>query len=391
VCSPGHSTCARPQSSSPQSVSAHLHGLNSHRLESPRTDGPPVQEAPVKRRKGRILKRVLGFLFLVVVVFLFGFVPYTLGGIATRRRFTLPDKENSEFVKASFNIPREDITLTTSDGVPISGWWIPAASPRGTVVLVHGLNRTRIEMAKKVQPLHDWGFNCILIDLRHHGASGGDATTFGLNERLDVRAAVDFARTKSDGPVVLWGVSLGGATVTLEAAEDSRVAGLITDSSYDSLPNTVRHHLRLFRGFRFYGIPALKLVPQWPTSSIVLFWIKKRGGFDPEEVDVLAAAGKINGRPSLFVANRGDVRIPFAITEAMTTLAGPKSHMLITDSRSHGGAWRDAREPYEAAVKKLLDEVAPPLEAQPSSNAATKAPADPKRVPEPKAPERTRS
>lgn len=326
------------------------------------------------------MKRILLFLLLAAVLFLFGFVPYTLGGIATRRRFTLPDKENTEFMKASFTVAREDITLTTSDGVSISGWWIPAPNPRGTVILVHGLNRTRIEMVKKVEPLHAWGFNCILIDLRHHGASGGDGTTFGLNEKLDVRAAVDFALSKTPGPVVLWGVSLGGATVTLAAAADTRVSGLITDSAYDSLPNTVRHHLRLFRGFRFYGVPALKLVPQWPTSDLVLFWIKKRGAFDPQEVDVLAAAAKVSGRPSLFVANRGDARIPFAIAEEMTRLAGPKSHFLLTESKSHGGAWRDAREAYEAAVKRLLDEVAPPLVEAEASKVEIPATAAPPRV-----------
>ncbi len=317
-------------------------------------------------------------LFLAGVFFLFGFVPYTLGGIATRRRFTLPDKENAEYIKSNFTVAREDITMQTSDGVSISGWWVPAANPRGAVVLVHGLNRTRIEMAKKVEPLHAWGFNCLLIDLRHHGASGGDRSTFGLTEKLDVRAAIDFALSRSPGPVVLWGVSLGGATVTLAAADDPRVAGLVTDSSYDSLPATVRHHLRLFRGFTFYGVPALKLVPQWPTSDLVLFWIRKRGDFNPEEVDVMAAAARVNGRPSLFVANRGDARIPFAIALEMSRRAGPRSHVLLTGSKSHGGAWRDAREPYEAAVRKLLDEVAPLLidavasKVQPSAKDAAK-------------------
>lgn len=321
-------------------------------------------------------------LFLAGIVFFFGVVPYTLGGIATRRRFSLPDTENSEYVKNSFAIPREDITLTTRDGVSLSGWWIPAANPRGTVILVHGLNRTRIEMVKRVEPLHGWGFNCILIDLRHHGASGGDGTTFGLKEKLDVRAATDFALSKSPGPVVLWGVSMGGATVTLAAADDARVSGLITDSSYDSVPNTVRHHLRLFRSFRLYGVPALQLVPQWPTSSLVLFWIKQRGDFDPEEVNVLNAADKLKDRPTLFVANRGDVRIPFAIAEEMSKRAGDRSSLLLTSSKSHGGAWRDARQPYEAAVKRLLDEVAPPLPDAAASKVETAAPTAPDSVPE---------
>jgi hypothetical protein len=141
------------------------------------------------------------------------------------------------------------------------------------------------------------------------------------------------------------------------------VAGLITDSSYDTLPNTARHHIRLFRQFTWY----FTLIPQWPTSDIVLFWIRQRGGFDPADVDVLAAAAKLKGRPSLFVANRGDRWIPFEIADEMAKLAGPRSRMILTESRSHGGAWRDARAIYEPAVKRLLDEVAPPPEAVPAS------------------------
>jgi pimeloyl-ACP methyl ester carboxylesterase len=311
-----------------------------------------------------------------------GFVPYFLVDRVVVRGFTLPDRENTEYVTTSFTVSREDVALTASDGVAISGWWIPAENPRGTLILVHGLNRTRIEMAKKVEPLHQWGFNCLLIDLRHHGASGGHPTTFGLTEKLDVRAAVDFAISRFPGPIVLWGVSLGGATVTLEAAEDMRVMGVITDSSYDTLPNTVRHHLNLARGFRVRGIPLFKLVPSWPTADIVLFWMKQKGGFDPQAVDVLAAATKLDGRPSLFVANRGDIRIPFSIGEEMTKRAGVKSHLLLTDSKCHGCAWREDRAPYEAAVKALLDEVAPPpADSVPAKVQARATPAG-RRVPE---------
>ncbi|HNW11184.1 MAG TPA: hypothetical protein PKI71_07465, partial [Candidatus Rifleibacterium sp.] len=85
------------------------------------------------------------------------------------------------------------------------------------------------------------------------------------------------------------------ASVASAAADDARVSGLITDSSYDSVPNTVRHHLRLFRSFRLYGVPALQLVPQWPTSSLVLFWIF---GWAKHAFD--NAFGQILGNLSIF-------------------------------------------------------------------------------------------
>jgi uncharacterized protein len=320
---------------------------------------PPAGRPP--RRWIRWVKRLAVVVFLGLAFFLLGFVPYFMVDRIAIKGFALPDRENTAYVANEFKVAKEDIQLTTSDGVSISGWFIPAeGAPRGSVVMVHGLNRTRIEMAKKVEPLHARGFNCILIDLRNHGASGKYVTSFGLKEKLDVRAAVDFAISKAPVPVALWGVSMGGASVTLEAAEDPRVVAVITDSSYDSLNATTRHHLHLFRGFRVYGIPAFALVPTGLMSDLVLFWMKRRGGFQPGEVDVLAAAAKLQDRPTLFVANRGDARVPYQIAENFAKLAGTKSRVLLTDSKSHGGAWRDARVAYEAAVVKLLDEAVPP-------------------------------
>src|SRR6185436_7572017 len=139
------------------------------------------------------------------------------------------------------------------------------------------------------------------FDLRHHGQSGGDVSSFGHFEKEDVHAAADFARARTPGPVVLWGVSLGAATATLAAAEDPQIAGLVCDSTYRSLRDTVGHHLGLLRSFRWWG----RLVPSWPVGSEVVFWMGKRGGFDPDTVDILGAAPRLSGRPCLFVCNAG--------------------------------------------------------------------------------------
>jgi pimeloyl-ACP methyl ester carboxylesterase len=191
----------------------------------------------------------------------------------------------------------------------------------------------------------------LLLDLRHHGASGGETTTFGAKEKEDVKAAIRLARERSPGPVVLWGVSLGGASVVLAAAEDPAVAGVICDSSYRSLEDTVRHHLQLFRGFRWW----LRMVPRWPLADLTLFWIGRRGGFDPAAVDVLAAAHRLAGRPALFVANSEDRRMPKEIAFDLQAAVGPGAEVLIVPGKSHGGAWRDGTAAYEAAAATLLD------------------------------------
>ena len=305
------------------------------------------------------LKRVGLVLVAALAIFIFGWAPYWLAGLATIRRFTYNDKENAGLTPKSFELPYEDVSFNAPDGVTLKGWWVPAPEARGTVVLVHGLNRSRIEMVKKVPFLHKQGWNALLFDLRHHGESGGSASSFGFFEKQDVHAATAFARTRAQGPVVLWGVSLGGASATLAAAEDPGVAALICDSSYRSLRDTVSHHLRLFRGFRWW----LRIVPNWPVANEVVYWIGRRARFDPDAVDVRGAAAHLAPRPCLFVCNSGDRRMPSEIAFELKAAAGPQAHVLVVPGTSHGGAYRDGTAAYETAVTELLGAAAaaPPV------------------------------
>jgi dienelactone hydrolase len=305
------------------------------------------------------VKRVGLVLVAALAVFVFGWAPYWLAGLATIRRFTYNDKENAGLTPKSFELPYEDVTFNAPDGVPLKGWWVPAPDAHGTVVLVHGLNRSRIEMVKKVPFLHKLGWNALLFDLRHHGESGGDVSSFGFFEKQDVHAATAFARTRAGGPVVLWGVSLGAASVTLAAAEDPGVAALVCDSSYRSLRDTVGHHLSLFRGFRWW----LRIVPNYPVADEVVYWIGRRAHFDPDAVDVRGAAAHLAPRPCLFVCNSGDRRMPSEIAFELKAAAGPQAHVLVVPGTSHGGAYRDGTAAYETAVTELLGAAAsaPPV------------------------------
>jgi len=289
---------------------------------------------------------------LALALFVFGWAPYYLGGMATTRRFTYNDRENNGLTPASFQLPFEELSFASKDGTALKGWWVPVDNPRGTVVLVHGLNRSRIEMVKKVPFLHAHGWNALLFDLRHHGESGGEASTFGRYEKDDVHAATELARRKSAVPVVLWGVSLGAASATLAAAEDPAVAGLICDSSYRSLRDTVAHHMTLARTWRWW----MRIVPAWPVGDEVVYWIGRRGRFDPDAVDVQAAAARLGRRPALFVCNSGDRRMPSEIAFDLKAAAGDHASVLVVPGNSHGGAYRDGTAAYERAVEKVLED-----------------------------------
>jgi pimeloyl-ACP methyl ester carboxylesterase len=307
----------------------------------------------VKESARRWLRRVFLALALVYLVLVFGVLPWWLGRFVTTRRFEFPDRENAGLTPASFDLPFEDVSFNAPDGVTLDGWWVPSPDSAGTVILVHGLNRSRVEMVRKAPFLHRLGWNALAFDLRHHGASGGDASTFGFLEKDDVRAAVALARQRApEKPVVLWGVSLGAASAALAAAEDPAVSGLVCDSSYRSLRDTVRHHVRLFRGFRWWS----RLVPAWPVDEEVVFWIGRAGGFDPDAVDVRQAVPRLADRPVLFVCNSGDRRMPQEIAFELKAAAGEHARVLVVPGNSHGGAYRDGTAAYERNVTEVLRE-----------------------------------
>jgi alpha-beta hydrolase superfamily lysophospholipase len=317
----------------------------------------------------RWLKRLLFVVVAALPILAFGVVPYLLSGFFTVRSFQMRDAENEALTPASFKLAFEDVSFQARDGVPLSGWWVPAENAKGTVVLVHGLNRSRVEMVKKCPFVHDQGWNALLFDLRRHGKSGGTVRSLGYHERLDVLGAYDLARKRTPGPVVAWGISFGGAASTLAAAEEPGIAALVCDSSYRSLKDTAYLHLNLFRRFAWWVRP----VPVWPTADIAVFWMGRRAHFDPAKLDIVEAASHLSGRPALFVADSADERMPQDIAFDLKAAAGPKAEVLVIQAErrirdyqngkpryesGHGHAYRDGQAQYEHAVAGILEQVA---------------------------------
>lgn len=107
-------------------------------------------------------------------------------------------------------------TLTAVDGTRISAETY--GDGRYTFVLSHGFTGSRVREALRANA--DWfaqDGRVVLFDQRGHGESGGKCS-FGLNEPLDLDAAVNWARELSSAPVVTVGYSMGAASAVRHAA-----------------------------------------------------------------------------------------------------------------------------------------------------------------------------
>jgi pimeloyl-ACP methyl ester carboxylesterase len=282
----------------------------------------------------------------LVAAFFLIFVPWYFTARAAHGRFNYFDKNDGKSPK-SYQLDYRWAEFTARDGVRLKGWFIPAAgTPRGTIIYVHGLNRTRVEMLPKAVFAHSLGYHGLLFDLRHHGISGGDTTTLGYQERLDVEAAVLYALEQEHAarPVVVWGVSMGASAGLLAAAETPDIAAVISDSSFDSLLDTLRHHLQLFLH-----------LPGFPIADEVAYGIAWRGHFHPSDFDVVKAVERLGDRPILFVAVAGDRRMPPAIAQKLFAHArSPLKRIIVLPGNRHGEGFNQAREAYEQAVTEFL-------------------------------------
>lgn len=308
-------------------------------------------------------RNVLLILAGLVVILLYGVLPRFLTGIATTSRFHFRDPNDGKTPR-SYRLDFGWIHFTSSDGVLLQGWYVPASvpEPRGTIIYAHGHNRTRVELLPEAVFAHGLGYDGLLFDLRHQGQSGGEITALGYWERLDVEAAVRYAldERKAARPLVLWGISMGAAAALMAAAESPDVAAVISDSTFLSYTDMIRHHAKLF-------LP----LPSFPIADEVIYWAAWRGKFRPSAFDLQKAVERINPRPILFVAVEGDRRMPPSIARALFARAtSPQKQLIILPGVRHGEGFKFANKPYEEAVRQFLSRLSP----EPSASEAGQGP-----------------
>ena len=141
----------------------------------------------------------------------------------------------------------------------------------------------------------------------------------------------------------------------LAAADDPAVAGVICDSSYRSLDDTVRHHLQLVPRLPLVAAPRADLADGGPRDLLDRPPRRLRPGASRTS----KAAARLRGP-----ARRCSWRTPTTAAcrrrsrSTCKAAAGTGAEVLIVPGKSHGGAWRDGTAAYEAAAAVVLEAAA---------------------------------
>ena len=244
-----------------------------------------------------------------------------------QEKFVYRPSTRIKVTPASVGMYYEEVALVASDGVRLSGWYLPLADARGTVLFCHGNAGNISNLIAVAQDAHRLGLGILLFDYRGYGQSEGTPSEEGTHR--DAEAAWNYLVQEAGlapDQIAIIGRSLGGP-IAARLARDKTPAALFLEETFTSIPELGRD-----------------LYPIFPVSLLVRY-----------EYPTLEYLKQVQC-PVLISHSREDMFIVFAHGQRLYEAANqPKA---FTELRGgHSSAFSEDAAMYEAGVEAFLTEV----------------------------------
>jgi len=235
-----------------------------------------------------------------------------------------PPKIVSSITPRELNMPYEQVSFTTADGLTLRGWFVPSGKKADkTLILLHGYPADKGNILPALAFLHA-DFNLLLFDFRYLGESEGNYSTAGAKEVEDLLAAIRFLKSRGIIEVGVWGFSMGGAVGLMAIDKAPEIRAVVSESSYASLTEMA---LQLFR------IPLLN----YPIAYLIGFWANLFLGIDLRDV---SPAEKIRNTtvPILITHSPTDAVVPFSQAKTLqrALVNNPRAEFWFKEEFAHG-------------------------------------------------------
>ena len=248
-------------------------------------------------------------------------------------------KKNDVIADTSYQL----VYLTSKDHLKLEGWYVPVDTAKGTVALFHGHGSNKSAVIKEAEEFRKMGYNTFLLDFRAHGGSEGNTTTIGNDESEDVKLAYDFVKQKQEKNIVLWGISMGAATIT-KAMNDYNIrpSKVILEMPFGSIYQAVKGRVRIMH------------LPEQPFSTLLTFWGGIEHGFWAFNNKPAEFVKKINC-PVLLQWGKLDPRVTRQeIDDIYSNLAGPKE-LEVYESAGHESLCKKETDKWVKRVRSFLN------------------------------------
>jgi pimeloyl-ACP methyl ester carboxylesterase len=239
------------------------------------------------------------------------------------------------------NLNFRELTFKSREGLTLFGRFKPGRN-HATILLVHPLGGSNNDMLIYAEFLANAGYGVFMIDLRAHGSSDGDTSTFGLREADDVAGAADYLLTRLDvngQKIGALGISLGAQAILRGALKTDCIRALVLDglgptrlSDHGGRPKSRQRWINYPYNWIYY----------WAYEFMI-------GGSD---TSVMEAIRQIAPRPILFIASGPkDIYFNRMFFEAAKE---PKEIWELRDGEHGAGILKDPQS-YMKRVVEFFD------------------------------------
>lgn len=220
----------------------------------------------------------------------------------------------------------ERVEFDSRDGKKLGGWFVPgpdrAAAPWPCVLLLYGYGDYKEKMVGYAKMVHEGGFAALMFDMRGSGLRKGEPVSLGYKERWDLMDAVRYVRTRPDvhpERIGALGISMGGATALLAAAEDPHIKAIVTDSAFADIADMIEPGMRAFLG------PHVL-----PFASLIVRIAEMMLGVKSKEIRPDLAASRMGNRPLLVIHGADDMLTdPESANRLYEAAPGPKELWVV--------------------------------------------------------------
>ncbi|HKI20227.1 MAG TPA: alpha/beta fold hydrolase [Isosphaeraceae bacterium] len=263
----------------------------------------------------------------------------------------------------------EPVDFRSEDGIRLSGRYFRARSSKraGVLVYCHEYLSDFWSFQPYLDHTRDLGYDVFAFDFRNHGTSARDPSYNPLQwtsdrEVADLRAALRYLRSRPDHDPAgfgLFGVSRGGTTALIAAADEPDVWGIVTDGAFPTRLMTVKYMIRWSEIFVRSQL-LLSVVPIW--FYYVLAWVGRVRSERRHNccfLEVETAVKRLGARPWLMIHGERDAYIGPEIARALFECGrGPKEFWLVPEAKHNRCREREPHT-YAARIVGFLDRFGP--------------------------------
>lgn len=243
-------------------------------------------------------------------------------------------------------VPQEPYTVNSWDGYELHAVLLRCAEAdsRRYMILTHGYTDNRWGSLKYAKMYLDWGWNCILWDLRGHGANAPSRCTYGLKEGQDLAEMIKDARQRwgEDITLGLHGESLGAATTVCALQYSPEVDLAVADCPFADIVNVLERRS-----------PAP--VVQWASVGAKLCYGSALTEMRP--IDALRRSWV----PLLLIHGKSDSFISPENSRRLYEAAQGVKELHLIEGAEHAQSIFTAPEEYRSIVSAFIRQVTAPV------------------------------